>query len=220
MEETLFGTKPVETLQALLPTLGQLFIFLTTLGGDIVFAALLGVTYWCFNKRAAVTALYVLLLSGYLHYFLKMGLKMERPPSEYRIYEKQDISYGFPSEHAQNTATFWSWVLLKIRKAWFRLLSITIVSAVGLSRVYLGVHYLGDVIGGIVIGVAFSASAFKIGRIASKRLKDYYKMLNQATPILAVFLLVLSLMIFPDVARGDPSAALGSLFGFLLRSDV
>ncbi|MBT9143157.1 MAG: hypothetical protein DDT29_01556 [Dehalococcoidia bacterium] len=85
---------------------------------------------------------------------------------------------------------------------------------IGLSRIYLGVHYPGDVIGGIIIGVLFSISVLKLGQVAAKRFKNPYQLLNQAVPALALFLLPFNLLIFPDIARGDPSPTLGFLFGF------
>ncbi len=159
-------------------------------------------------------AILVLLLSAYLNHSLKMMIKMERPPAGYRIIGKEYITWGFPSGHVQNAATFWSWVWLKIRGSPCFALSLTMIFLVGLSRIYLGVHYPGDILGGIVIGVLFSVFALKLGQVATKRFKNPYQLLNQAVPALALFLLPFNLLIFPDIARGDPSPTLGFLFGF------
>lgn len=212
--EILFGTGLIELLQSLPPAFDKIFLILTTLGEDFVFTALIAAGYWCLNKKAAVIAVYVLLLSGYLNFFLKLGLRMERPPPEYRIVGKEEITYGFPSGHTQNVVTFWSWIWLNIRRVWMALVSITVISVVGLSRIYLGVHYPIDVIGGIMIGVLFSVLSFKLGRMISMRFKDPYGLLNRAVPILAIFLFVVSYLISPDIARGgDHSATLGPLLG-------
>ncbi|MCG2676237.1 phosphatase PAP2 family protein [bacterium] len=215
MQDILFGTGLIEALQnALSPTFDRLFVFFTELGGDFAYLALIGIAYWCWNKRGAVIAFLVLLMSAYLHHSLKQIVRMERPPPEYRIIGKETITWGFPSGHTQNAATFWSWVWLKIRGSWCFALSLTMIFLVGFSRIYLGVHYPGDVIGGIVIGVLFSISALKLGQVVGKRLKNPYQLLNQVAPILALSLLFLNLLIFPDIARGDPSPTLGFLFGF------
>jgi membrane-associated phospholipid phosphatase len=211
--EILFGVEPIKILQSLHPTFDSIFLFFTQLGEDYVFTALIGITYWCINKEVAIITFYVLISSGYLHYFLKMALRMERPPSFYRIIGKEELSYGFPSGHTQNVATFWSWAWLKIRKNWFAIISIIIIFFVGLSRIYLGVHYLGDVIGGAIIGILFSIFSFKLSQVKIKKIKDPYSLLLKITPILAIFLFFFSLLIFPDIKRDDPSVQLGSLFG-------
>jgi hypothetical protein len=78
--EILFGIEPIKILQSLHPTFDNIFLFFTQLGEDYVFTALIGITYWCINKEVAIITFYVLISSGYLHYFLKMALRMERPP--------------------------------------------------------------------------------------------------------------------------------------------
>ena len=216
MQDILFGTGLIEALQnALYPIFYWPFLFITDyLGGDFGYMAIIGTAYWCFSKKGAVIAFYVLLLSAYLHHSLKQMIMMERPPPEYRLIGKEEITWGFPSGHAQNAATFWSWAWFKIRGSPCLALSLTMIFLVGLSRIYFGVHYPGDVIGGIIIGVLFSMFALKLGQVATKRFKNPYQLLVQAAPALALFLLFFNLLIFPDIARGDPSPTLGYLFGF------
>jgi len=212
-----FGTGLIEALQnALSPTFDLVFLIITDyLGGDFGYLAFIGTAYWCFTKKGAAIAFYVLLLSNYLNHVLKMMFMMERPLPEYRLRleEKECITWGFPSGHAQNAATFWSWIWLKIRGPWLFALSLTMIFLIGLSRIYFGIHYPTDVVGGIVIGVLFSIAALKLGQVATKRLKNPYQLLNQTAAALALFLLFFNLLIFPDIARGDPSPMLGYLFG-------
>jgi membrane-associated phospholipid phosphatase len=212
----LFGTEIIEALQsALSPTLDLLFILFTLLGEDYIYMSLIAITYWCFNKRAGVQISYVLLVSAYLNYWLKMSFKMDKPPSECRIILEDDVSYGFPSGHAQSAATFWGWAGLKIRKAWMRIFFFSLIFLIGLSRIYLGVHYLGDVLGGMLFGAVFLIVAYKtIPHLESKLgsiprwLRDYLM------PLISVLLFGLSLAVFPDIARGNSSLICGSLFGF------
>lgn len=62
-------------------------------------------------------------------------------------------TYSFPSNHAINNfavAAFFSSVFPGYRTALF-----TLASLVAVSRVYVGVHYPSDVIGGAILGAAF-----------------------------------------------------------------
>jgi membrane-associated phospholipid phosphatase len=213
--DILFGTGAIEALQSVLsPTLDLLFIFFALLGEHYIYMSLIAITYWCFNKRAGVQISYVLLLSAYLNYWLKMSFRMDRPPSEYRIILKDDVSYGFPSGHSQSAVTFWGWVGLKIKKAWAHIIFFALIFLIGLSRIYLGVHYLGDVLGGMLFGAVFLIVAYKaIPHLESKLgsvpswLRDYL------TPLISVLLFGLSLAVFPDIARGNSALICGTLFG-------
>src|SRR6185436_699755 len=65
-------------------------------------------------------------------------------------------SFGFPSGHAQNAATAWIATAFYFKKRWIWTTAILLISLVGLSRVYLGVHFPTDVLGGWVIGALFA----------------------------------------------------------------
>jgi membrane-associated phospholipid phosphatase len=215
---SLFGTEIIEVLQsAPSPTLNLLFILFTHLGEDYVYMFLISIMFWCFNKRTAVKMSYMLLAGAYLNYWLKMSFKMNRPPMEYRIIQKDGYSYGFPSGHTQNAVTFWGLVGLETRRSWRRLLSLTFIFLVSLSRIYLGVHYLGDVLGALLFGAVFLIGAHKsflylessLNRIPGI-LRDYLM------PLISILLFWLSLTIFSDITRGDSALICGTLFGFSL----
>lgn len=61
--------------------------------------------------------------------------------------------YGFVSSHAANTFAVAMLLLLIARKGWFTALMLSWATVVGYSRIYLGVHYPGDVLGGAILGV-------------------------------------------------------------------
>jgi membrane-associated phospholipid phosphatase len=216
--EILFGTEVIEALQtAFSPTLDFLFTLFTFLGEDYVYLSLIAIIYWCFNKRFGVKTAYVLLVSAYLNYWMKMSFTIDRPPSEYRIIQKDVLSYSFPSGHTQTAVTFWGWIGFKYRRAWWRVLFVTFILLIGLSRIYWGVHYPGDVLGGLLFGAFFLIGAYKTLPYLKKQLNRIPRMLRDyLMPFISLLLFGFSLVIFPDTIRGDSTLICGTLCGFSL----
>lgn len=78
-------------------------------------------------------------------------------------------SLSFPSSHATNIAGAMTILALAYTGAW-RCLFVAVALLVGLSRVYLGVHYPGDVLGGFVLGIFLGSMAWKVtGRYMIER---------------------------------------------------
>ena len=80
--------------------------------------------------------------------------------------------YGFVSSHAANTfalAFFISGLLEKENK-WLPLTMFLWAVLVGYSRVYLGVHYPGDILGGAIVGIIIGMMVLMVFRITEKRL--------------------------------------------------
>jgi undecaprenyl-diphosphatase len=79
--------------------------------------------------------------------------------------------YGFVSSHATNSFGLAVLSALLLKKKWFTLSVLFWAAAISYSRIYVGVHYPGDVLGGALLGL-FIGSIFYISfNILSKRLK-------------------------------------------------
>jgi len=82
--------------------------------------------------------------------------------------------YGFASSHAANTmaTALMVWFLLKSHYRWIWTLFIWAI-VVGYSRIYLGVHYPGDIIVGMLVGLLVGLGSFKFQKaILDKRKLD------------------------------------------------
>ena len=70
--------------------------------------------------------------------------------------------FGFVSSHATNSFYVALLSLLFIRKRWFTILLVLWASVVGYSRIYLGVHYPGDVICGSMLGALIGWGIYEL----------------------------------------------------------
>lgn len=78
--------------------------------------------------------------------------------------------YGFPSCHAANTFALAVFMSLVIRHKWFTVMMFSWAFVVSYSRVYLGVHYFGDLFCGATIGSLFAVLFYYLQNYLFKRL--------------------------------------------------
>jgi membrane-associated phospholipid phosphatase len=218
LSELLFGTQLIEMLQSMLaPEFDVVFTAITLLGDGAVLVGLSATIYWGFDKSRGRLVTYVLLFGAYLNFFLKIVVPSPRPPTYLRLTQESETSYGFPSGHAQDSTTFWSWTAMDFRKKILGLLGAVIVVSVGVSRIYLGLHYPVQVLGGWIIGLTVSFSAILVLRHYALR---PVKLIHQ---ILFAFSTLIPMMVavgFGLVGDAYPAQIGGHLFGFALGVPV
>lgn len=133
-----------------------LFFQIVTLLGDEEFALLVPpFLYWCLSKEVGVSLMLLYLSNHLINTGLKDLFRSPRPfQYDSRVLKLDDIDgYGLPSGHTQSTTVIWLYLASKLRRAWAWGLAVGLIVAVGLSRLYLGVHFPIDVAGGLLIGL-------------------------------------------------------------------
>ncbi len=139
------------------PVLTSLAVLVTDLGGaSVVIPAVIvaaAVLYKLGHRRQAVFLGLSTAGTAVLNVLLKVVFHRQRPALFHHLVTENDFS--FPSGHAMITSAIAFSVILILwntRYRWYSLVfGIGYVVLVGLSRLYLGVHYPSDVIGGWVV---------------------------------------------------------------------
>ncbi len=115
---------------------------------------------WIKEKNIPILIIVNMLLMWLLIGILKRIFKRERPNINRLVSEK---GYSYPSGHTLTATSFYGFIiflitispfLVSIKISLICLLSL-LIFLVGYTRVYLGVHYLSDVIGAILIGTSY-----------------------------------------------------------------
>ncbi|WP_082016547.1 phosphatase PAP2 family protein [Cupriavidus sp. IDO] len=142
--------------------LDAVMVAVTELGGGRISVAVGVVVFaWLMWRRAWAAAVYwagALLGARACVMVLKLSLQRVRPASIYTGLE----SYSFPSGHATSSMVTYGFLafLLCVRQPWrvrIPVLALTAMAVVciGLSRLYLGMHWLSDVAAGVALGLAW-----------------------------------------------------------------
>ena len=135
--------------------------FITNLGGAIFLIGLTALLIILIkNKKIGLSILVNLAIVTGLNQLLKRILQRPRP-TEFRIVE--ETGYSFPSGHSIVSMAFYGYLIYLIYKyvenkyiKWSLICLLScLVILIGTSRIYLGVHYTSDVLGGFLISISY-----------------------------------------------------------------
>ncbi|MFC4689894.1 phosphatase PAP2 family protein [Dokdonia genika] len=157
------------------PSLTQYFIYLTDIGNAIgyliVFSVCTLIFYLVFkNWRYVAQIVLVMVLALSSNLILKQIINRARPEAEHLV-TVETLSY--PSGHAMMAMAFYGILIylitqFNISKIWkflIILLLAVLILSIGISRIYLGVHYPSDIAGGFIAGfiwVVFCVMIFNL----------------------------------------------------------
>ncbi len=158
------------------PFLDGVFSALTYLGSEITVLVVPFVLYWCISKRDGLYMMANVLFGAGVANGSKFIFRVPRPfalDPEFTIVESARegaAGYSFPSGHSQSAVTMAAvlTVLYKKKKAvWITALALA--ALVCFSRMYLGVHYPTDVLGGIAAALLVLAVLHPLMKAADRK---------------------------------------------------
>ena len=208
----------------------KIFTWITLLGKwQIVLssAVILSFVLWLWKKRIYLFPLWVTIAGSEL--FNSLGkLAFHRPRPDVALYIED--TFSFPSGHATIAVAFYGfliYILFRQIKKWKYKINtlffgIILILAIGLSRLYLGVHFLSDVWGGYLLGALWLLMGITISEW-----RQHGKPLLSFTPTqktkIAVSILILAELVFyvnfafhynPPIAREvSPSVIIADVLG-------
>lgn len=176
------------------PILNALFLILTISTEVPVIILLTAITYWCINKKYGHKLLFTLIPNIVINTGIKEFVKAPRPIGIAGIESLRTqtaTGYSFPSGHTQTATTFWTSLMIIFKKKWTYILGTIIILGVGISRLYLGVHWPVDVIFGWIFGIVFTVIFAKLFDIVDES-KNYKLLFFVLIPFILFIFIVKS----------------------------
>jgi undecaprenyl-diphosphatase len=146
------------------PLLTSLMVGISATGTDAFMGALGFLSVWRLlhleRRRDAIVFVVTVLGAEALMEILKLAFHRARPMP---FFAERPDSYSFPSGHALKSAVFYILLASLASRHWtVRVAAGLLALAIGISRIYLGVHYPTDVLGGYAIAaVCLGAASYR-----------------------------------------------------------
>jgi len=202
-----WGLDVIRTIQLVHgPTLDAIFKAITFMGEEEFFLILLPLIFWCVDFAVGVRLAFAFLLSPYVNTVLKDLFAHPRPFELDPTVKLHDAEgYGLPSGHSQSAVVAWGTIAAGFRKTWLWVVAILLMVLIGFSRVYLGVHFPTDVLGGWTVGAVLLAAYLAL----EPRIEAWLKRAGLAVQLaLAVAVPLALLLLHPTKDTGSSMAVM------------
>ena len=202
----------IESLRS--PFLNPFFEAITLMGYPVFLILFISFGYYYWSPSRFTRIAMMLFISGIINSFLKDYFQDPRPAIEFMLDPKVGTSYGLPSGHAQIAVTLWGLLAYELKDKWISLGALVLIFLICLSRLYLGVHDIEDILLGLLVGSLILAMWHVI--ISS----NFFKKLTKLNILISVILFqLIAYIYYPTHVGHDLSIwSLGAMTGWYLGS--
>ena len=188
------------------------FSFISFLGEEYVYILLFGIIYYTYDKKMGEFMAITLGLSATVNTIIKNIVGAPRPFQKYpelveNLRPETSLGKSFPSGHTQNFSTvLFSGSFYSKKKVMFYVSSVLVLLMM-LSRMYLGVHFLEDVVVAAILGISIAYGAFLV----------FNKLFDDTAKLHRLYVIIL-IVIFPFlffINGEDFFKSYGLLIGFV-----
>jgi membrane-associated phospholipid phosphatase len=154
-----WGVRVVLWFQQASPALDIPFMALTLMGNEVFYMIFFPLVYWCIDRRVGARLIILFLFSSCMNAVAKQVAGQPRPfqydPAVKKLWDAG--GGGLPSGHTQSAVVLWGYLSSQYRKPWLWGVAGSLIVLIPLSRVYLGVHFPTDLLGGYLLGACLLA---------------------------------------------------------------
>ncbi len=142
------------------PLLDELMLLVTKFGEETAFLVAALIVFWCVDKNRGYYTLAVGFFGTIITQVMKLMCRIPRPwvqdPAFTVVGDAKEAAggYSFPSGHSQSAIGTFGAIASGMKKRWLQIIFVVICVLVPISRMYLGVHFLSDVLVGSGVSLA------------------------------------------------------------------
>jgi membrane-associated phospholipid phosphatase len=194
------GLQVIQWLQSLGAWLTPVMKLFTELGNAQFYLVIAPAILWCIDAPLGMRVGLFLMINGTVNSALKVAFHMPRPywyTGQVKVLGAAENSFGAPSGHAQNAVVVWGSLAERIkgRAAWT--IAIILMLLIGISRLYLAVHFPHDVLLGWVFGAILLWMMIKL----EKPVVSWLRRFRVGVQLLVIFLFSLFLILIVLLAE-------------------
>ena len=183
-----------QALRDFMPGAEYFFRYVTELGGTLTYFAIIFTIFWAIDKNHAKCLFSIYVFGSTVNYYAKSAIANPRPPeSDWILIGASHLST--PSGHTMSSTIFWGYHAIRVKRILIWLFSIIIIVLVALSRIYLGVHWFGDILSGWFFGIIVLLMAW----IFEDPLRNFLSRVNMLYIYIGLAVFGLLLMIFTQI---------------------
>lgn len=155
------------------------FNMISFLGEEYIYILVLGTVYYAYDKKLGEYLAFTLFFTGLFNNYLKQILSAPRPFEKYptrveNLRPGTSTGHSFPSGHTQMFTSFLFAEAFYTKKLRMIVVASVLSALMAISRMYLGVHFLEDVLASLVLGIVtayvLSKAFFKLNDNQLKRI--------------------------------------------------
>jgi membrane-associated phospholipid phosphatase len=160
-----WGVDVVLNLQSLGSWLVAPMNVITVAGSSALLLVITAIIYWCVDTKWGLRLAVTLTLTVAINEILKVAIHDPRPywyDPRVQLLTSPHGSFGIPSGHSATALAGWGLLAVFLATGWGWLIATALILLVGLSRVYLGVHFPSDVLTGWTVGALIAVLVLRL----------------------------------------------------------
>ena len=195
------------------PLLTIFFKLITYFGHPLPWFILGAWLFWLGKEKKSFTVMSLVLMSSFFSGLLKQVFLKPRPEG---IALATETGYAMPSGHATLAGTIaaYAWFTKEIHKN-LKYLIIILALLTGLSRIYLGVHFVSDVLAGLLIGFVIGWFVFKL-ETRITQMKFHISKIQEEALIVFFFVMIIIFDLFVPAEYYGAYALFGYFAGYAI----